>query len=484
MRPSKKQLVKLVEFSQNIIAIFSADGKISFINEAVTRTLGYAIKDLTNRPFTDIIHRCDLQTATTAFEHLLADPHDTANIEVRLKHQHGHYLWFAALGKSYLSDPDINGILICTQNITERHKTRKKEERFLRKLKESEAKYRHLFNSNMDGIVKTKLDGTIVEANKSFLQMLGYGSLKEIKYRTYQELTPARWAEMEADKVHNEIMVRGFADEYKKEYIRKDGSLIPVSVKVWLIKKNDLPTGMWGIVRDISEKWRADMLMKQNMEQLKMMNRHKLEEREKERKALARTIHDDIGQALTAMTIDLHDLAEQHANDKQSAEKIRNLIAMQSQTINRLHDLSADLRPGILDDLGLVSAIQWYAELFSNRSGIQTTLHLDSFEMAQNIQIALFRVVQESLTNVTRHAKATRVDIHLYSQNDIIYLTIEDNGKGIPPEKIACKTSYGILGMRERVEMCGGEIDFSSGKGTKICIFIPKITDYETTHSR
>lgn len=484
MHPSKNQLSKLVELSQDIMAIFGADGKISFINDTVTRTLGYEIKDLTNRPFMDIIHRDDVQTATTAFEYLLADPHHTANIEVRLQHKHGHYLWFDVLGKNFLAEPDINGILVSTRNITEKHKTRKREERFLKKLKDSEKKYRDLFNSNMDGIIKTKLDGTIIEANKSFLQMLGYDSLKEIKFRNFQELTPGKWADMETDKIQNEILARGFADEYEKEYIRKDGRLIPVSIKVWLIKKNDLPAGMWGIVRDISERWRTDMLMKQNMDQLKMMNRHKLEEREKERKALARTIHDDIGQALTAMTIDLHDLAEKHAEDKQSAEIIERLIAMQTETINRLHDLSADLRPGILDDLGLVSAIQWYTELFSQRSGIITTLHLDSFDMAHNTQIALFRIVQEALTNVIRHAQATRVGIHLYSENDIIYLTIEDDGKGIPPEKITRKSSYGILGMRERVEMCGGEIHFSSGKGTKICIYVPMITEYETTHSR
>jgi len=139
--------------------------------------------------------------------------------------------------------------------------------------------------------------------------------------------------------------------------------------------------------------------------------------------------------------------------------------------------ISSDLRPGILDDLGLVSAIEWYCEEFEKRTGIRCKLKLDNSDFNDSkMNLTFFRALQETLTNVIRHAKASSVNVKLHQTNKGVTLVVQDNGIGIPEEKIESHKSLGLISMRERVRQFGGKVDISSekGKGSQFIIFIPE----------
>ena len=157
--------------------------------------------------------------------------------------------------------------------------------------------------------------------------------------------------------------------------------------------------------------------------------------------------------------------------------KLEGMIELVSSTIKDVQRISSALRPGILDDLGLTAAIEWYSDEFEKRTGIKCSLKLDDSIFGDSQKnLIFFRVLQEALTNVIRHANASSVSILLHQSKQGTTMTIQDNGIGIHPEKVESGKSLGLIGMRERVRQFGGKVDISSGKeqGTKLTIFIPE----------
>ncbi len=196
--------------------------------------------------------------------------------------------------------------------------------------------------------------------------------------------------------------------------------------------------------------------------------------REEERKVLARQIHDELGQILTSFKLDLSWLAK---NQQAILEKSKDLLKLSDTTIESVQRISTELRPGVLDELGLVGAMELQAQEFQKRSGIecQTTLDADDERLDRNIATALFRIFQEALTNIARHAHATRVDIDLAEERGHLVLKVQDNGCGIDESQISSSKSIGLIGMRERAEVFGGKVEISGapGKGTRITARLP-----------
>ena len=206
------------------------------------------------------------------------------------------------------------------------------------------------------------------------------------------------------------------------------------------------------------------------------LNQHLNEIREEERALISREIHDQLGQSMTALKLDLNLMHKYVGSSPEAMSKLESMIELVSNTIKDVQRISSDLRPGILDELGLVSAIEWYCDEFEKRTGIKCKLKLDNSDYGDSqINLTFFRVLQETLTNVIRHAKASSVSIKLHQLNKGATLTIQDNGIGIPEEKIESPKSLGLISMRERVRQFNGKIDISSkkGHGTNLTIFIP-----------
>jgi signal transduction histidine kinase len=199
--------------------------------------------------------------------------------------------------------------------------------------------------------------------------------------------------------------------------------------------------------------------------------------REEERTRIAREIHDELGQALTALRIDLAWLESKCDSDApRIAERLTSARMLVVRTLDAVRRISEDLRPGMLDDLGLAAAIENHVAKFTEHSGIPCalTMNREEFDVGDNMATAIFRLTQEALTNVVRHASASSVEVEILDDADAIHLTVQDNGCGLAPP-IDRKT-FGLLGMRERVKMFGGKFEMTSvpSKGTRIEASFPK----------
>ncbi len=216
-------------------------------------------------------------------------------------------------------------------------------------------------------------------------------------------------------------------------------------------------------------------------EQLRALSARLLSIREEERTRISREIHDELGQALTGLKMDLSWLLRKSPeNSLPFAEQIKPMTELINKTIQTVRRISTELRPGVLDDLGIVAAIEWLVEDFKNRTRIECTsfADLNGAVIGPELSTALFRILQEALTNVIRHAEATHVTIGIRNDAGVIVLEVEDNGKGISERNIRNARSLGILGIRERALLFGGEvhIEGAAGKGTTLVIRVPLIT--------
>jgi signal transduction histidine kinase len=227
-----------------------------------------------------------------------------------------------------------------------------------------------------------------------------------------------------------------------------------------------------------AERRQAELELKRSQELFRNLSAHLQVVREEERTRIARKIHDNMGQALTALKIDLSWLNKRLTNDQDSIhEKLQSMVTLINETIETVHNVSEDLRPGILDDFGLAAAIEWQAEEFQKRAGVEcrTSLPPDEFDLSKETSTNLFRIVQESLTNIIRHANATEVEIKLSEKEAILVLEILDNGKGISDAAITNPKSFGLIGIRERVHSLDGEVDIvgTPDEGTRIIVKMP-----------
>lgn len=228
---------------------------------------------------------------------------------------------------------------------------------------------------------------------------------------------------------------------------------------------------------DITEQKRAQEELANSREQLRNLSIYLQTVREKESTRIAREIHDELGQWLTAIQMDLSWLGSRLSEGEASlAEKVERMKQMVDTTLDSVHRISTELRPILLDDLGLIAAMDWQVKEFQERTGVQCEAHLDYRDnLDKDLATALFRVFQETLTNVTRHAKATRVRVRFRQKGDDLCLDVSDNGRGITPKQIHDPKSFGILGIRERVNLWGGSVSITGKprKGTTIKVRIP-----------
>lgn len=341
----------------------------------------------------------------------------------------------------------------------------------------SEEKFRSFFQTAKVGYSMTSPAGEI-SVNQAYADMLGY-ELEELAGKTWQELTPAE--EIEPTRAVIQSMLDGEGDEARlvKRYIHKNGSYVWGDVSYALRRAPDgSPLHIITTVFNISKRKKAEEDLARSREQLRALNQYLLDIREQERAAIAREIHDELGQSLTAMKMDLAWLSRLESPDHSSCvQKLADLTQLVDGTIQTVRRVASELRPSILDDLGLVPALEWLAEQFQDRYGIPIQLDLAADDsLSQEVKTALFRIAQEACTNISRHARATEVCISLREDADCLELIIQDNGQGITSMEGDSPRSFGLIGMRERAQNLGGalEIEGKPGKGTTIRVRLPR----------
>lgn len=235
--------------------------------------------------------------------------------------------------------------------------------------------------------------------------------------------------------------------------------------------------------RDITKRKTVEQRLAKSREALRSLAARLQVVREEERTQLARRIHDDVGQALIGLKMDLAWLGRNitKARDRPPAakisERLESMAEALGETIQTVRDTASDLRPGLLDDVGLAATIAWQANQFETRTGVKCIFvgPDEDLGLGRDQTTALFRICQELLTNIAQHAGATTVRIVLTKSEDNMTLEVSDDGKGIEDEQIASSGSLGILGMRERAQILGGELSITGrpGKGTAATVRIP-----------
>jgi signal transduction histidine kinase len=270
------------------------------------------------------------------------------------------------------------------------------------------------------------------------------------------------------------------------DYIVKP--LIPEVLKSKIAVFVDLYNKNTALTREIAERRVTEERLRESEENLRALAAHLQSVREEEQIRIAREIHDELGQALTGLKMDLTWLAGGlRPEQKGLVEKTTAMFRLIDGTIKSVRRIASGLRPEVLDEIGLTAAIGWQARDFQVRSGIRCNVELpaEGPQLDQARSTAVFRIFQELLTNVARHAHATRVDVRMGLEGDTMWLKVQDNGRGITEARINSSKSLGFLGMRERALPFDGKIEIEGqrGKGTTVTIRIPLRTPRRHVHA-
>jgi two-component system sensor histidine kinase UhpB len=355
--------------------------------------------------------------------------------------------------------------IVMLSDITERKR--------MHNLLESSAKeWRTTFDAINDAVCLFDLEGRIKRCN-SAMQMITGKSFTEIANRSCWEVLH----DVSRPPERCPIMILRKTRHRKKEIVSRDSHWFNVSVDPIYDESGNLLGGVH-IMSDITERIQAEKELHNSREELRNLTSYLQSVREQERSHVAREIHDELAQALTALKMDLAWLSNKLQRDQLPLiEKTHSMSGLINTTIQTVKRISAELRPGILDDLGLVAALEWQADEFQNRTGIKyhITVDPDDITVEQEQSTAIFRIFQETLTNVARHSGASRITVSLKMKKSRLNLMVKDNGKGITKKQIFDSASFGLIGMRERVYPWGGKVNIkgSSGKGTTIVVSIP-----------
>ena len=343
-------------------------------------------------------------------------------------------------------------------------------------LVKSERRYRTLFQRNPAGIYQSTADGRIIDCNNAFCRMLGYGSPGEMRKINSRDLY---FSEVEMRQFIARIHYEKFLSNFESTLRKKDGSPVYVIGNISLVENNefDIPV-IEGIMINITDRKTAEENLKKINLELHDLSSHLQNIREEERIEIARDIHDELGQQLTGLKMDVYSLNKQiKSDDLAIREKFSDILGLIELSVNSVRKIAAHLRPGVLDDLGLVAALQWQSQEMQTRHGLSINFIPDQSEIEapSAVSTGLFRIYQEALTNAVRHSNAQVVDSSIKIVDDRIILQIRDDGKGIDMSTIGKGKTFGLLGIKERVYIMEGHYEFSSepGKGTSLYISVP-----------
>ena len=459
---SEERYRTIIEQASDGIFISDLSGKYLDVNTNGVRLSGYTKDELLNLSVYDLIPVEDIDKNPVKFQEIL-----TGNVAINervLKRKDGSLREIEVSAK-LLADGRYLGIV---RDIT----TRKRAQEALRL---SEEKYRLLFNQNPMPMFMVELpDRKFIDVNIAAIDFYGYNK-EEFLRMTSNDIRPDYAAyELKDFDFTNETGVHnaGIWDHKKN-----DGTIVRVNI----IAHNILYEGKdvrLVLANDVTEKVKAEEELIKSHEALRQLATHLEKVRETERTLIAREIHDELGQQLTGLKMDISWLNRRLKNqDAEVQQKITETILLIDTTVKTVRRIATELRPSILDDLGLLAAMEWQSEEFEKRFEIACIFGSNVTDVKINPDQAtgVFRIYQESLTNVLRHAEATEVIVNLQIKDQTLVLTIRDNGKGFIAKEIENKKTLGLLGMKERTTLMGGTYEISSqpGEGVSVIIVVP-----------
>ncbi len=358
-------------------------------------------------------------------------------------------------------------IVVLVINIAKRKKIEEE-------LRISEEKYRDLYDSAPDMYHSVDKNGIIIECNETEAKMLGYRKEEIIgKPITYFMTEESRKAQ---EAFFPNITKYRFV-QIERDFVRKDGSVFTAALNVYVEvdeKGNLIKTKTIG--RDITYNKKIEKELRESKEALRKLSLYLQNIRENERKEIAKEIHDELGQTLTALKLSLSWMRKRVEN-KALQEKFDETISIVNALIKEVQNISNRLRPSLIDHLNFQEAIKWQTKEFEKNTSIICTLEIqeDSINLSKDKSLVLFRIFQEALTNIARHANATEVRIKMLRTNGSLIFTVKDNGIGISEEKIHSPDSFGLMAMRERAYSINATLDIRKAEdgGTEVILCLP-----------
>lgn len=366
-------------------------------------------------------------------------------------------------------------VLSIARDITDRNKTEEM-------LRQSEELYRAVVTQTADPIYLIDLENRyLLESNSAFQRLLGY-TPGELKKLTVYDLVAH---EKESVDFHIEQVIsqkQHFHGE--RRWHRKDGTLLDVEVTANLITYAGRKV-ICVVARDIAERKKAEQALQESEKKLRLLSSHLLTAQEKERKRISIEIHDELGQSLLALKLQLRAIERKLGKDQGTLrEECKSTLKYIDQTIENVRRFSRDLSSSILEDLGLTAALRWLIEdFFRHHNNIKISVDIAEIDnlFSQEGQIIIYRIFQEALTNIIKHAHAKRIYVVINKQNGNVYFSVEDDGKGFDVEQVFTKQTpgkgLGLAALDERIRMLRGFLDIKSqkGRGTKITFILPMV---------
>ena len=477
LRESEARLRAVLDNSPGMVFLKDPEGRYLHVNRQFERAFHITREQVVGKT-DEVIFPPEQAAAFRANDLMVLRAGVPLEFEEVAMHDDGPHTSIVSKFPLYGGDGKPFALCGITTDITERKRVEEE-------LVQSEERYRSIFENAVEGIFQTTLDGRYVAVNPALARMYGYDSPEDM----IASITNIA-SQLYVDPRRRDEFIRLMQEQEKLTgfealVYRKDGSFIWISENVRTRRDQaGVLIGYEGTVEHITERKLAEERLRATLEEVRTLSGKLATVEEEERTRIARELHDELGVGLTCLKIDLSRLATIVGDGVTAAaraaldDKVRSMVEQVDSTIAAVQRLVTQLRPALLDNLGLVAAIEWQSHDFQKRTGIPCTCvtSADDIAMEPDRATALFRICQEALTNTARHAQATAVTITLESHHDTLQLVVADNGVGIPDRKVSDRRSLGLLGMKERAALFGGEVTIQGHpeKGTTVIACLPR----------
>jgi PAS domain S-box-containing protein len=469
LRESEERYRELFENAKDATYVHDLQGRYTSVNRAAEKLVGYLRAEILGKVFTSFVPPGQIGNMRDQLCRKLAEEGETS-YEAEVVTKDGRRVAVEVCSHLILENGAPVGVQGTARDITER-------KRAAQKLGE----YEKAVEGLDEMIVVIDREYRYLLANRAFLKYRGIEREQLIGRLVSEVLNQGVFENITRQKLDE--CFAGNIVKYESTYHFPSLGDRHLFISYFPIENSGGIDRVACVLKDITETKLADERIKANSEQLRALSARLQSAREEEGTRIAREIHDELGSVLTGLKWDLESadkiLAAPMGPSEPAAlrEKLHELVKLTDLAIGSIRRIASELRPSVLDDLGLAAAIEWQAQQFQTRTGIDCHCDssLETSGLSDEKSTAAFRILQEALTNVLRHAQATRVDIRVSEETGYFVLSIRDNGRGITEAEKSEQGSLGILGMRERAHLVGGEIDIKGveGQGTEVIVRVP-----------
>ncbi|MHC1742616.1 MAG: PAS domain S-box protein [Syntrophobacteraceae bacterium] len=477
LKRTKEYLANVIENSVDAIGIVDRQGRFILWNRRAVEIYGYYPEELAGKSSFDLY--ADLAELDKMLDRLRRDG-VVREYEILMKKKDGSIV---PMDISISQLKDEHGQTIGSVCVARDLSERKKAEMELKRARDELSRYSKELERQVrdrtreiSGILQytpavvyhKDVDGNYTLVNARFEELFNVSREAVLGKSDHEVFSQSLADQFRTTDLH--VLAEGRPTQVEEHFPHRDGMHTYLSVKFPLYDEHGVATGTCGIATDITELKKAQV-------QLRRLSGSVMASQEKERAAIARELHDELGQVLTALRMDavwmMNHLKE---SDEWASNRAGTMCTMIDKTIDEVRSIALRLRPSVLDDLGLIPALEWYTTDLEKRSGIAIILDHGAFPKVDDlVATAAYRITQEALTNVVRHSSATHAEVSLEGKGEVLTITVTDNGHGFDVRDLAESECVGLAGMHERASLAGGTLDIQSkpGKGTTVRCTLP-----------